>query len=67
MESIVSFFKGIPQFLQKVTSELQKVRWPRKNELTKYTVTVITTIIIFGIFFTLIDLGISFLLELILY
>lgn len=67
MESIIGFFKVFPRFLQKVTSEMRKVRWPRRHELTKYTITVITTIVFFGIFFTLIDLGISYILELILY
>lgn len=67
MESILGFFKGIPQFMQKVSSELRKVRWPRRNELTKYTITVITTLVFFGVFFTLIDLLITFLLELLLY
>ncbi len=67
MQSIMSFFKVIPQFLQNVASEMRKVRWPRRNELTKYTITVLTTIVFFGIFFTLVDLGITFLLELILY
>jgi preprotein translocase subunit SecE len=55
----------VQKFFQNVASEMRKVRWPRKKELTKYTLTVITTIVFFGIFFTLVDLGISAIIELI--
>lgn len=58
MQKIISFFQG-------VSSEMRKVRWPQKNELVKYTVVVLVTVILFGIFFTLVDLGISTLIELI--
>lgn len=58
MQRIISFFQG-------VGSEMRKVRWPQKNELVKYTVVVLVTVVLFGIFFTLVDLGISSLIELI--
>lgn len=59
MQRILGFFHN-------VGSEMKKVRWPNRKEMTKYTITVITTIVIFAIFFTLVDLGISQLIELIL-
>ncbi|MCU9615244.1 preprotein translocase subunit SecE [Caldibacillus lycopersici] len=58
MQKISGFFHGVAE-------EMKKVRWPHRNELTKYTITVITTVVIFALFFTLIDLGISQIIELI--
>jgi preprotein translocase subunit SecE len=43
---------------------MRKVRWPHRKELTKYTITVITTLIFFTIFFTLVDLGLTQIIEL---
>ncbi len=56
----------IRKFFHDVAEEMRKVRWPRKDELTKYTITVVTTIIFFTIFFTLVDLGITQIIELFL-
>ncbi|RCK09613.1 preprotein translocase subunit SecE [Bacillus licheniformis] len=42
-----------------------KVTWPKGKELTRYTITVITTVIFFAIFFALIDSGITQLIRLI--
>ncbi|WAA09446.1 preprotein translocase subunit SecE [Fervidibacillus albus] len=58
MQTIVKFFHNVAE-------EMRKVRWPHRNELFKYTITVITTVIFFIIFFTLIDLGITQIIELI--
>jgi len=58
MQKIISFFQG-------VSSEMRKVRWPHKNELAKYTVIVLVTVVLFAVFFTLVDLGISKLIDLI--
>jgi preprotein translocase subunit SecE len=58
MQRILKFFRN-------VAIEMQKVSWPRKKELYKYTVTVVTTVLFFILFFTIIDLGITYLIELI--
>ncbi|MFK2826828.1 preprotein translocase subunit SecE [Bacillus sp. B190/17] len=50
---------GIVQFFRNVGSEIRKVSWPKKKELTGYTITVITTVIFLAIFFAVVDLGIS--------
>lgn len=47
-------------------SELKKVRWPGRKELTSYTIVVLVTILIIGIYFWVVDIGISRLLELLL-
>lgn len=46
-------------------AELKKVRWPSRKELTSYTLVVLTTIILVTIYFWLLDIGISGLVELI--
>ncbi|OLN23120.1 preprotein translocase subunit SecE [Domibacillus antri] len=55
----------ITQFFRNVRSELGKVSWPKKKELTTYTITVITTVIFLTLFLGLVDLGISWLIRLI--
>ncbi|EGQ24705.1 preprotein translocase subunit SecE [Mammaliicoccus sciuri] len=49
----------ISDFLKKVVSEMRKVSWPKRKELTKYTVVVISTVIFMAVYFGLVDMGIS--------
>ncbi|WP_077210461.1 preprotein translocase subunit SecE [Bacillus dakarensis] len=58
MQRIVNFFKEVGR-------EMRKVSWPKRKELTNYTVTVLITVIFFSLFFAVIDLGISELIRLI--
>ncbi|WP_284140999.1 MULTISPECIES: preprotein translocase subunit SecE [unclassified Virgibacillus] len=53
------------KFLKNVSREMKKVSWPRGKELTGYTITVISTVAFVAIFFFIVDLGISQLIELI--
>lgn len=46
-------------------AELKKVRWPNRKELTSYTIVVLLTITFVTIYFWLLDIGISSLVELI--
>ncbi|MBP3966742.1 MULTISPECIES: preprotein translocase subunit SecE [Paenibacillus] len=46
-------------------AELKKVRWPSRKELTSYTLVVFFTIIAVTIYFWVLDIGISALVELI--
>ncbi|MEK3888982.1 preprotein translocase subunit SecE [Bacillus sp. FSL K6-3431] len=59
---------SLTQFFHNVSSEMRKVSWPKRKELTNYTITVITTVVILALFFAIADLGISkvirFLLDL---
>ncbi|WP_026907459.1 preprotein translocase subunit SecE [Paucisalibacillus globulus] len=52
------------KFLSNVSREMKKVSWPKSKELTSYTVVVISTVVFMAIFFGVIDLGISELLNL---
>lgn len=53
----------ITQFFRNVRSEMGKVSWPKRKELTTYTITVVTTVIFLALFFSVVDLGISTLLR----
>jgi preprotein translocase subunit SecE len=56
----------LKKFFSDVLREIRKVSWPRRAELTRYTITVITTVAFFSVFFGVLDLGISKLIRLIL-
>jgi preprotein translocase subunit SecE len=56
---MMDFFRG-------VIREMKKVSWPKRKELTRYTVIVITTVAVMSVFFAVIDLGISKLIRLVL-
>ncbi|HLR65879.1 preprotein translocase subunit SecE [Virgibacillus alimentarius] len=51
------------QFFKNVSREMKKVSWPNGRELTSYTITVISTVAFVAVFFALIDLGITQLLN----
>ncbi|MDC3414657.1 preprotein translocase subunit SecE [Aquibacillus sp. 3ASR75-11] len=55
--NLVAFFKN-------VTREMKKVSWPKGQELTKYTITVVTTVVFVTAFFAVVDLGITQILNL---
>jgi preprotein translocase subunit SecE len=44
-------------------SELKKVKWPNRKELTTYTLVVLVTVIFVTVYFALLDYGISELLR----
>jgi preprotein translocase subunit SecE len=65
--SIVGGYRmRITKFLPEVASEMRKVSWPKRKQLVRYTITVLTTVIIMALFFAVLDLGISELIRLIL-
>ena len=51
--------QGIGNFFREVGREMRKVSWPKRKELTSYTITVLGTVVFFALFFAVIDLGIS--------
>lgn len=54
------------KFLKSVVDEMKQVTWPTGKELAKYTNTVVVTTILFGIFFAVVDFGITEAMSLIL-
>ena len=56
----------LANFFRDVGREMRKVSWPKRKELTRYTVTVLATVVFLAVFFAVIDLGISELIRLVL-
>ncbi|WP_456277096.1 preprotein translocase subunit SecE [Bacillus sp. AK128] len=56
----------LTKFLRNVVREMKKVSWPKRRELTRYTITVVSTVAFVAVFFAVIDTGISSLIRLIL-
>ncbi|QKY71761.1 preprotein translocase subunit SecE [Lentibacillus sp. CBA3610] len=52
------------KFFKNVSREMKKVSWPKGRELTSYTITVLTTVAFVAVFFAIVDLGISQILNL---
>ena len=46
-------------FFKDVVSEMRKVSWPKRKELTRYTIVVLSTVVFMAVYFGLVDLGIS--------
>jgi|LSQX01.1.fsa_nt_gb preprotein translocase subunit SecE len=61
-----SFWKKTQRFFHDIRIELKKVNWPTKRELLVFTSVVIVVILIIGIFFWIIDTGLTALLKLII-
>jgi len=59
LEEQINMFK----FLKDVSREMRKVTWPKGSELVSYTITVVATVAFVALFFAIIDLGISQLLN----
>jgi len=61
-QSFGSFFS----FFNDSWGELKKVRWPSRKELTSYTVVVMVTVLLVTLYFWVLDIGISSLVDLII-
>jgi len=51
-------------FFSDCWSELKKVKWPSRKELVSYTIVVLVTVIFVTIYFSVLDLIISYLVRL---
>ncbi len=51
--------KKIAKFLVGVKKEMKKVKWPNKKEMITYSIATISFVLIFGVFFTGLDLILS--------
>lgn len=56
-------FKSLFSFFSESWAELKKVRWPNRKELTNYTLIVLGTIVFVTIYFWVVDIGISSVIE----
>lgn len=50
---------NVGNFFKNVVSEMRKVSWPRRKELTRYTIIVLSTVVFVALFFAVVDLGIT--------
>jgi preprotein translocase subunit SecE len=60
------FFKRIGKFLHEVRGELKKVNWPSKREFTVFTGIVLSTVLVIGVFFWLLDTTFLAILQLVI-
>lgn len=51
-------------FLKDVSREMKKVSWPKRKELTSYTITVVATVSFVAVFFFVVDILITQVLNL---
>lgn len=54
-------FSKIGAYFSGVKKEIGRIRWTKPKDLAKYTVSTLSFMIFFGIFFTVIDLVITYL------
>jgi preprotein translocase subunit SecE len=59
-------FSSVIGFTRDGWYELKKVRWPNRKELTNYTIVVLSTVIFVTLYFVVLDLGITQIINLIL-
>ncbi len=59
MAKELGFFGKIAKFFKSVKSELKKVNWPNKEEITSNTLVVIVTVIALISFIGIIDLALA--------
>ena len=59
MAKELGFFGKISKFFKQVKSELKKVNWPNKEEITSNTLVVLVTVIALITFIGLIDLTLA--------
>ena len=57
--------KKVKKFFSEVLKELDKVKWPSKKDMVKYSVATICFVIFFAGFFYLIDIGVAFIKSLV--
>lgn len=55
--------RSLFSFFSESWAELKKVRWPNRKELTNYTLIVLGTITVVAIYFWVLDIGISAVIE----
>ncbi|WP_207634191.1 preprotein translocase subunit SecE [Halalkalibacter urbisdiaboli] len=57
--------KNVGKFLGDVVSEMKRVSWPTRKELTRYSWVVLGTVAFITVFFAIVDYVITFLIRLI--
>ena len=63
---MASVVKKSTKFFKDVSTEMKRVSWPKRKELVRYTIVVISTVLFIAVFFAIVDFGISSLIQWIL-
>ena len=61
--SVKRSFGSMFSYISESWAELKKVRWPNRKELTNYTLVVLGTIVVVAVYFWVLDIGISAVIE----
>ena len=51
--------KSLARFIVGVKKEAGKVRWPNKKEMIKYSIATLAVVLVFGIFFGVLDFALT--------
>ena len=51
--------KTLARFLVGVKKEMAKVKWPEKKDLIKYSIATVCVVLVFSVFFGLLDVILS--------
>ena len=60
-----SIFKRLSSYFKGVRTEMKKTKWPSKKEMVLYSSATLLFILVFALFFTLNDVIISFVKQLV--
>lgn len=52
-----------PQYLREVRDEMRKVAWPNRDEVVRYSIVVVCTVIVYAALVSGLDFGFGFLSE----
>ncbi len=63
---MASYVNRFQRFLHDIKIELKKVNWPSRRELAVFTGIVLIVILIVGIFFWILDTGLTAILQLLI-
>jgi preprotein translocase subunit SecE len=58
--------KKMIQFLREAKEELNKVTWPSKDDVAKFTIVVVITVFIISMFLWIVDRGLMLLIEVVI-
>ncbi len=62
----MEFFKKISKYFREVRIELKKVNWPNRREISVFTGIVLSTLVVIGAFFWVLDTIFLALLKLVI-
>ncbi|MDO9536659.1 MAG: preprotein translocase subunit SecE [Bacillota bacterium] len=63
---MAAYGKRLQRFFHDVKIELKKVNWPSRRELMVFSSIVIIVIVVFGVFFWILDAGFTAVLKILI-